>query len=731
MDGGRPAPVGLRSGMQRALRSRTLVLAVLASLGIVSYALHLWMSGRYAAPTSGDYGIYLADAHALMGPDVTGFGSAYPPVFLVPLLGLLTFLDPLTAVRVMTPAALLLLPFPFYFLVSRYAPKPWALLGTGLYLLNEGYSEMTGWGGGPDLLATAFMLASLVRFLRYLDSPSRRRLVWAGLFTGLVVGTHHLTALVYFVTLLVWMVAETLRARTMSGAAPFLRLAGWSALFSLPFAPFYLGFTGSLAPQITPVWPNAFLNFPASLVFLFRGSPVLWLLVGVLSVAAGVQWLRRRPEGTLFPSMAAACVLLALLVLQDNPTRSLYYLYIPLLATFPAFFRWVPSAASADFTPRTRQAVVVLLVTFAIVLSATFAGQSLERMSVAVDWYHAVNRPELAAMDWLRQNTSPDAVVATAGVPFYRFPEGTRFSWWIEGYAERRAFYGGSPIYASLDRERTMVEEANLYFAGNYGEQASGLRFADNAPAALANPSVSVHVPLGFETAFFLSDSDTVVNYVAGAGGGGNRTWSPYFAVPVVHPVWVGTDQSILSVPRGDGNVSFVRNETLEGSAVNVSLDIRAVDGTLDAISVPVWVGWWMRFASVRVDGDTVSGVLRDDAGDHVPFEASFTTNPPTLLRINATDHDPRWGQPAILVQAVAGVAQSRLTLAVHLDFPSVDPSAASRWDAFSIGAAYGVGYVFESRRLAEAYYRFSEDTQHFRLVYANAGVCIYQVVPS
>ncbi len=728
MGQGGPTRDRLVDRVQRVLESRVLLLVALGILGGATYVVHVWMLGRYAAPPSGDYGIYLADAHALAGTDVTGFGSAYPPVFLIPLLGLLTFVDPVTAVRLLTPVGLLILPFPFYRIVSRYAGKPWAFLGTALFLLNEGYSEMAGWGGGPDLLATAFMLASLAFFLQVLDSPNRRNLILAGLFAGLVVGTHHLTALVYVLALLLWMALETLRLRSLRAALPFLKLAGWSALFSLPFAPYYLGFAGGIAPQITPVWPEGVQNLVGSTTFLFRSSPILWLVVGVLAVAAGVRWLRDRPEGSLMLSLTVISVLLAIAALQDNPTRSLYYLYIPLLGTFPAFFRWAPTPSTPDVAPKSRRAVVALLVVFAVASSAVFAGQSMQRMSVAIDWYHAINAPELQAMDWLRTNTSADSVVATAGVPFDRLPEGTRFAWWIEGYAERRSFYGGSPIYASLSRERAMVEEANLYFAGNYGAEGTDVRFVDNAPAALANPGISVTVPSGFESAFFMSDADTVVSYSTGPGT--NLSWSPYFAVPTVHPSWTGPGSSVLTVPRSDANVSFIRNETLTGSSVEVSLDIRPAHGTLTSVSVPVWVGWSTWFSTYAVQNATVTGVLEDSAGDVIPFEVSVGIEPTASLTVSATARDPRWGQPAILVDVLPDAPLPALVLSVRLTFPSASPSPLRTWDAFAIGASYGVGYVFWSRRLAEGYYRFSEDLQHFRLVYENDAICIYQVVP-
>ena len=728
------APRGrLLAALNRTLQSREFLLLALGLLGVASYLVRVWMLGRYAAPSSADHGIYLADAHALLGNDVTGFGSAYPPVFLLALVGLLSFLDPITAVRILAPVGALILPFPFYRIVSRYAAKPWAFLGTVVFVLNEGYSEMTGWGGGPDLLAIAFMLASLAFFLSYLDAPNRRDLVLAGLFAGLVVGTHHLTALVYLGTLLVWMILEALRSRSFTIILPFVKLAGWSALFSLPFVPYYIGFGSGIAPQMTPIWPDAVAELPVATVFLFRESWILWAVVGILALAAGVRWLRDRPEGSLFLSFVATSFFLASVVLQDNPTRSLYYLYVPLVATFPAFFRWFPKPGTPGLSPRSRQLTAAFLVTFMVLSSAVFVGQSMGRMSVAVDWYHAINQPELDALDWIRMNTPADAVVATAGLPFYRSPEGTRYAWWIEGYGERHSFYGGNPIYAALGPQRAMVENANEYFAGAHGAQGPGLRFVENAPAALANPAISVLTPSGFETAFFMSDADTIVSYAPGNGSSGIRTWAPYYYVPVVQAEWAGPSQEVLRLPRGDGAISFVRQETLNASSVTVSLDIRSLNGTLVSVDLPVWVGWWMRFRETVAQGSRITGVLEDGAEDAFPFEVRLDAAPPTAVFINTTDADPRWGQPAILggihVRAVPGGSASSIALNITLTFPESAGAPADRWDASSIGATYGVDFVFLNRDLAEMFYRFEEDPLHFRPVYANPDIVIYAAV--
>ncbi len=721
--------VRLLSALRRTLERRETLVAGLCLLGIAGYGIRVWMLGRYAAPSSADHGLYIAAARAYLGNDVTGFGSAYPPIFLLPLIVLLPFVNPVTAARIVTPTAALILPFPFYRIVSRYAAKPWAFLGTGLFVFNEGYSEMTGWGGGPDLMATAFMLASLAFYLAYLDSPNRRDLVLAGFFAGLVVGTHQLTALVLACTLLTWMMLEILRARAMSVARPFLGLAAWSAVFSLPFAPYYLSFGGTIATQVSPVWPNGFESMPSSLAFLFHASSFLWIVIAILAFFGAFRLMRRRREGFLFLSFVAVDVCLGIAVLQDNPARPLYYLYFPLLAAYPAFYTWTSRAVHADLPPRTRSAVSTMIVTFAVVSSAVMVSQSLGRMSTAVDWYHAINQPELDAMDWIRGHTPQNAVVATAGVPFFQMPEGTRYAWWIEGYGQRRSFYGGSPIYAALGAERTMVEDANLYFAGDYGEQQAGLRMVEDAPSAFANPAVSVMSPEGFETAFFMNDAVTNVEYGATGVPSANRTWVPYYQVPVVDPFWTGSLQEVLQVARGDSNVSFVRRESLNGTGVTVSLEVGPANGTVRSLDFPIWAGWEMRLYGVTVEGPAVTGILRDSSGNEIPFDILLSSPASATLTVNATNADPTFGQPAILARALAGPNQTSMTVHVSLTFPSVGTGPVQKWDAYSIGAAYGVDFIFQSRYVAEMFYRFDQDKEHFRLVYQNEDIVIYTVV--
>ncbi len=715
--------------LRRVFAGRLPVVLALATLGVLDYALRVWMLGRYAAPPSGDYGIYLADARALIGQDVTGFGSAYPPVFLLPLDALLLFVDPITAVRFYAPVAILFLPFPFYRIASRYSAKPWAFLATLLFVTNEGYSEMTGWGGGPDLMSTAFLLASLAFFLSYLDSRRRRDVIVAGVFAGLVVGTHHLTALVYVFALLGWLLLECVRARSAEAARPFLQLAGWSALFSLPFAPYYLGFGGALAPQVTPIWPGGLANLPNSLQFLFRESPLLWVVVAALALVGGYQVLRARGEGFAFLSLVLVSVLLGVLLLQDNPTRPLYYLYIPILLAFPAFFTWVARATREALPDRSRRTVWILLVAFAVVSAGVMAAQSTGRMSTAVDWYHAVNPSELDAMNWIRANTPANATVATAGVPFLRNPEGTRIAWWLEGYAQRRSFYGGSPIYAALEPERTMVEAANEYFAGDFGEQHPGLRMVENAPASLANPAIAFNTPRGYVTGFFLNDAVTLVGFENASNPGLHQTWSPYFWVPTVTPTWTGGTSGSLRVERQNSHVTFVRGEALLGDSVVIDVSAAAINGTVDTLDLPVWVGWETRLSGTVVQGDRVSGQLVDSWGSEVPFNLTFSAPTSTTVFINATNADPTFGQPAILVRFITGSPSSSLSVRLVVSFPGVPTGPVQAWSARSIGAAYGVDYILQFRSLAEMFYRFDTDHQHFRAVYQNSDVVVYEVL--
>src|SRR5207249_5447851 len=112
----------------------------------------------HPGPSGADYGNYLTNVAILWGRDVTGAGLQYPPLYLGYLSFLLVFFPALTALQISGPLLTSFLTFPGYKLVRLYAGKGPALMGSAIICLADPFSELLGWGGGPQIFATVFII---------------------------------------------------------------------------------------------------------------------------------------------------------------------------------------------------------------------------------------------------------------------------------------------------------------------------------------------------------------------------------------------------------------------------------------------------------------------------------------------------------------------------------------------------------------------------------------------
>jgi len=93
---------------------------------------------------------------------------------------------------------------------------------------------------------------------------------------------------------------------------------------------------------------------------------------------------------------------------------------------------------------------LTLLFMSGLVLAVGTVGH--HRFLIAYDWYEVVDTPVLAALDWLRYNEDPEAIVVTTGTE-----RGHNYGWWIEGYAHHPAYMAGDPFLFFNTEERAQV----------------------------------------------------------------------------------------------------------------------------------------------------------------------------------------------------------------------------------------------------------------------------------
>ena len=438
-------------------RKNVLTLSLLL-LGLVVYRFVVF--AQTPGPPGSDAGNWLAFANELFGGNVKAATSMYFPVTLVLLKSLMLFAGPLVAVKLLGILASVAIGVPFFYLLRRSCSPVMAAALT-FCLLMAGYQlEMLSWGGYPQLLASAFMLTSLILLDEGLTTGSRSKLLWAAGFGALIAGTHHFTLMMYagivalYVPAMVWRYRADLRTLTIR----FATFAGAGLAFSAVFAPWYLKYmsivanSGSLNANAA-----AFGGINDVLSFVYAEAPLTWmLLMAGAPIVAFAPF--GKPDGWRLRHIALPLIFgSAAFYLGTHEVRVFQVMQIGILISFGAFCAKVEDYLREKPLQFTVQRVGYATYGMAIAaLVLLFGMNGMRHFDGAVHRYMGVDAQAKQALDWVRNNTPSDAKFLTAGGR-----QGwVNYAWWVEGYGERRSLGLIMPDFLAFREEREQTQIA-------------------------------------------------------------------------------------------------------------------------------------------------------------------------------------------------------------------------------------------------------------------------------
>jgi len=391
--------------------------------------------------------------------------AAYPPVFPFIVWVGRAVLPPLTALKAAGILTTVFVAVPAY-LILRTSVRPWLAAGVAAVAVMTTYGgEVFAWGGYPQHLGTAFLLFAVYFLLAGLRNGRSWYFLAGGVAAGLTVGTHTLAAVELAVA-----VAAALALAVYGAAGRGFRL---DAGRLLPKALIWLGALAVLLAAVSPVYgrmftllagnpanPHGFDLFGSIPAFgSWHADDYLWLVLGVVSVPAAL-WLaltRRR-----FPAADTAVTILAgagVILLIQSEIRTLHLLQIGVLFACAAVFGAINAPGRNRLRRPVRCAASVALAALLLGLAAT----GIQHSRVSADWYRVVDRPALAALDWLRERNleSPGEGRVLTG----ETERGGIYGWWVEGYAGIPAYMAIDPRWVSFKEEKEQTTAANRMMA--------------------------------------------------------------------------------------------------------------------------------------------------------------------------------------------------------------------------------------------------------------------------
>jgi hypothetical protein len=260
--------------------------------------------------------------------------------------------------------------------------------------------------------------------------------ILTGVFASLIVGSHQLS-LAYVTPLLPILVGALLllnRQALLGNLKPAASVVAVATVFSLPYVPIYLRLLGWAASTSSPaaVSTAPLEKVGTELLYL----PYIWGLV--LAVPAAVialrwTWRRDRNMAVAIAVMFGYSLVLSLFLLPppfaELNRRAHFFMYAPLWLVIAVVvsqlwawrtklwsgrIRWLPKLSAV--------AIVAAMLSSNMVLSQ-------RQMTSGLDYYGYLNEHRWDAIQWIREKTPEDALIAT-------YPES--LGWWIQAEAGRR-----------------------------------------------------------------------------------------------------------------------------------------------------------------------------------------------------------------------------------------------------------------------------------------------------
>lgn len=409
-----------------------------------------------SSPTGADPGNWLAGAWELSGENIRLVDWIYPPLSLVLLRILLFIVPPMNAVKAIGFLSSFLGGVLFYFgaRITYGKQSPLFHFGITILIFMSGYfGEMLAWGGYPQLLATAFLVAHFTSLELWLqDDSATVHFFMAAINFALVCYASHFVASVMMICLILIMLLSFLRSgkdwRIM--ARKWLKFLFITFLLVSPvlvtYWKFYI-FTEKL-PTNPQDFSIAFLR--GLFAYCFQGLHWLWILLLVIGV-----WVAFKNLADYFAYTTVALILSPLLLLMVSWEMRLMQFVI--LGVGYGLLLIGSKLSTSQISPNLKISLTALFVAFAIVSMQFSNLWFIEKIS----HYQVVSDDALAALQWLTMNTEPQDVVAVS--PWKPFSLG----WWVEGYSKRPCIYAMDVRYLTFSGERMKADIANKLFKKN------------------------------------------------------------------------------------------------------------------------------------------------------------------------------------------------------------------------------------------------------------------------
>jgi len=743
--------------------SSYLPLFLILLLVIISFVYYFVGLSNFKAPPGSDYGNYLTQVEILRGNDLRGWGLRYNPIFLIILDMFLRIFEEFDALKIVASLVFSVIAIPFFLFAKKLSgSRLAAVICTWIFVYFISNSEMISWGGTPNFLDFSFMLLTLFFFIDLIDEPSKKNLILSGFFLSLVIGTHILVAIYLLFSFLIFFIATSLANRGINKIRikNIFLMTLVTLVFCIPYISFYISFLRNSSNEMAQNTlfqiqiPQISLGSIWGLVYYWEFFVVAMVFVlGIFALSKYVKE-ENKNNGLLLCSLSLSPLLLALVT--EHLFRWLYFLPIPLILCFGIYLRdlffgvvWLFENIKENIiihayksVKNSRMTIYLLVICFiaiigfySTVMTIKYYYPNKRTVIAAPLSYQFIRNDEIQAFKWIKENTSPNATIATSGHPNGNIGGGgNSYGWWIEGYCKRLCVFSGDLNYFSYKLERDEIRIANHIFAGTYSTEYENLKVTESYPSSTTNPKIAAFIDNDYQDMLTLNDAQHQLIFSPNENPSENRT-APFYSENRTSSIeydevdtWANFTLT-YEQPYFELKRSVIIGE--EKSSVDVIFQILPKNSTLILFTVNLY---------------SLFDTSLEDCGWTKDSEVSLSQAPPnedsqtqiTLLKTNGKlwrstvwFENTRGSMPitSYSFKPLQDSLYVRIKIFIESSTEEIDDTQTLNfYDSYDLIQDLNIDYILINRYQTNEFQRFLYDSEHFTEEFQNDSIVIFKV---
>jgi len=741
--------------------SSYLPLFLILLLVIISFVYYFVGLSNFKAPPGSDYGNYLTQVEILRGNDLRGWGLRHNPFFFIILDIFLRIFEEFDALKIVASLVFSLLAIPFFLFAKKLSgSRLAAVICTWLFVYFISNSEMISWGGTPNFLGFSFMLLTLFFFTDLIDEPSKKNLLLSGLFLSLVIGTHILVAIYLLFSLLIFFIATTLANRGINKirVKNIFLMTLVTVVFCIPYFSFYINFLRNSSNEMAQ---NTLfqIQIPQISFGTIWGLVEYWeffvvAIVFVLGIFALSKYVKEenKNNGLLLCSLSLSPLLLALVT--EHLFRWLYFLPIPLILCFGIYLRdlffdvvWLFDNIKENIiihayksVKNSRKTIYLLIICFISIIGfystvMTFRYYYPNNRSViaAPLSYQFIENDEILAFKWIKENTAPNATIATSGHPNGNIGGGgNSYGWWIEGYCKRLCVFSGDLDYFSYKLEREEIRIANHIFTGTYSTEYENLRVTESYPSSTTNPKIAAFIDNDYQDILTLNDAQHQLIFSPNEKPSENRI-APFYSENRTSSIEYGDTWANFTLTYEQPYFELTRNVIIgeDKSSVDVIFQILPKNSTLWLFTVNLYALFDTTMEDCEPIEDYGFSLSQAPPNEDAQTQITLLKTDGKLWRSTVWLENPRGSMPITSYSFKPLQDSLYVRIRIVIESPSEETDVTQKlnfYNSYDLIQDLNIDYILINRYQTNEFQRFLYDSEHFTEEFQNESIVIFKV---